>query len=175
MRVQDLNPILVAVLALTISLGLPAWTGGILPAQSTSEASDQEQNLDAYIALLRTDLNTQKVNVLSRVMQFTPEEASAFWPVYEAYIKELTQLGDEKLGVIKDYAAHYASLSDSKTDELVGRVLDLEGKRTALKRKYYAKVKEALDAKAAARFLQVENQILMLLDLKIAANLPVVQ
>ena len=173
------NRIAVAVLTLSLALGLPAWTGASLSAQSASptsdQDSDQEQNLDAYIALLRTDLEKRKVHVLSQVMMFTPQEATKFWPVYEAYSKELAQLGDEKLDTIQDYAAHYESLTDPKTDELANRVLDLEGKRTTLKRKYYTKIKEALDTKTAARFLQVENQILLLLDLQIAANLPIVE
>jgi hypothetical protein len=52
-------------------------------------------------------------------------------------------------------------------------MLDLEGRRNALKEKYYAKLKTALPARTAARALQVENQIKLLVDLQIAASLPV--
>jgi hypothetical protein len=44
-----------------------------------------------------------------------------------------------------------------------------------VKAKYYEKFKTALSAKTAARFLQVENQILLILDLQIAASLPIAQ
>jgi len=50
--------------------------------------------------------------------------------------------------------------------------LGLEAKRHALKVSYYDKFKAAVSPKTAARFLQVENQILLILDLQIAASLP---
>ncbi len=38
--------------------------------------------------------------------------------------------------------------------------------------RYYERFKSVLPAKTAARFLQVEHQILLLMDLQIAASLP---
>jgi hypothetical protein len=52
-------------------------------------------------------------------------------------------------------------------------LLTIEQQWTDLKRKYYRRVKDALDALIAARFLQVENQLERLIDLQIAAELPV--
>jgi hypothetical protein len=66
-------------------------------------------------------------------------------------------------------------MTDDVADRLARGALDLEGRRHALKMKYYDRFKSALSPKTAARFLQVENQILLLLDLQIAASLPVVQ
>lgn len=51
----------------------------------------------------------------------------------------------------------------------------LESKRIDLKKRYYTKIELALSARTAARFFQVENQILMLLDLQMASMLPVVK
>ena len=89
-------------------------------------------------------------------MGLSPDEAAAFWPVYTEYQKELTALGDEKLSLIKDYADNFGDLSDSKAAEIINAALDLESKRTALKRKYFGKFSEALTAKTAAKFLQIE-------------------
>ena len=55
------------------------------------------------------------------------------------------------------------------------KALELESRRTALKEKYYTRLKSALSPKTAARFLQVENQLLMIIDLQIAASLPIVK
>ena len=56
---------------------------------------------------------------------------------------------------------------------MASRALALEAQRQALKGKYYEKVKTALSARTAMRFLQVEHQLLLLIDLQIAAALPV--
>jgi len=82
-------------------------------------------------------------------------------------------LNDDRIALIKDYATNYDNLTDASADKLALGALDLESKRHALKAKYYDRFKSALPAKTAARFLQVENQILLLLDLQIAASLPI--
>jgi hypothetical protein len=52
--------------------------------------------------------------------------------------------------------------------------LNIEQERNAVKRKYCQRFKETLDAITAMRFLQVENQLERLIDLQIAAELPVI-
>ncbi len=77
--------------------------------------------------------------------------------------------------LIQDYAKNYGSMTEAKAGDLISRAFDLEGRRTALKRQYFEQFKEALGAVAAARFIQVENQLLMVIDLQIASSLPLVQ
>jgi hypothetical protein len=76
------------------------------------------------------------------------------------------------MALIKEYAANYEKLTDDVADKLARRALELEARRGTLKSTYYDKFKTALSPKTAARFIQVENQILLLLDLQIAASLP---
>ena len=61
------------------------------------------------------------------------------------------------------------------TDKLATSALDLESRRNAVKAKYYERVKKALSPKTAMRFLQVEQQLLLLIDLQIASSLPIAQ
>jgi len=44
-----------------------------------------------------------------------------------------------------------------------------------LREKYFKKVSKAVSPKSAARFVQVEDRVDMLLNLQLAANLPMVQ
>ena len=66
-------------------------------------------------------------------------------------------------------------MTDPIANRLAHAVLDLEARRNALKTKYYERLTAILPARTAARVLQVENQILLLLDLQIAAALPVIE
>ena len=84
-------------------------------------------------------------------------------------------MGDERLGVIKDYADNFGALTDQKANELILRSLDLKVQRDTLLKKYYEKVREAFSAKMAAKFVQVENQLLLILDLQISSSLPIVE
>jgi hypothetical protein len=46
--------------------------------------------------------------------------------------------------------------------------------RSELLAKYYERVKQSLGAITAARFAQVESELLMIIDLQIASSLPLV-
>lgn len=147
-----------------------------LPAQEKVLESDtQEQNVDTYIGLLRQDVQKQKVAIISQLMDLSSEQAAAFWPIYNEYAKELSVLGDLRVQGIKEYAANYNSLSDEKATELANMRFQYEEKLLALKKKYFAKFSKALTPKLAARFVQIENQLLDIVDLQVASRLPVVQ
>ena len=98
-------------------------------------------NLHAYVELLRSDVRSQKIAIITEMMQFTEDEDTKFWPVYREYEAELAKLNDERLALIKDYAASYATLTDDVADRLARGALDVEGRRHALKLKYYERFK----------------------------------
>ena len=50
----------------------------------------------------------------------------------------------------------------------------IETQQIAIRKKYYTQMKAALGARVAARFLQVENQMAIFVDLNIASEMPVV-
>ena len=52
---------------------------------------------------------------------------------------------------------------------------EYEEKLLALKKTYFQKFSKALTPKLAARFFQIENQLLDVIDLQIASSLPVIQ
>ena len=148
-----------------------AQAAGSPPAASET----REVNLRAYAELLRSDLRAQKVAVITEVMEFTEAEDAAFWPVYREYETELAKINDDRMALIKDYAMGYDTLTDATADGFAVRALGLETRRQALLERFYARFKAVVPAKTAARFLQVEHQILLLLDLQIAASLPIVE
>ena len=130
-------------------------------------------NLRAYAELLRSDLRSQTVAIITEMMQFNEAEDKAFWPVYREFETELAKINDDRLALIKDYAANYEALTDQSADRLARGALNLESRRQALKEKVYDRLRSVVSPRTAARFLQVENQILLLLDLQIAASLPI--
>jgi hypothetical protein len=143
--------------------------------QQTGDAGQQTKalNLSAYAELLRSDVRAQKVAIITEVMGFTESEDAAFWPIYREYDLEMATLGDERTALIAEYANNYANLTDAVAERLATRALDLEARRQAAKQKCYERVKTALSPRTALRFLQVEHQLLLLIDLQISALLPV--
>jgi len=132
-------------------------------------------DVEAYIELLKSDLRTQKVAVLTEAMKFTDAGSTAFWPIHREYELELSKIIDDRIELIKDYAQNYDNLTNEKAKELARTVFDLEKRRTKLKKKYFKRFEKALSAVVAAKFVQVENQINLLIDLQIASELPLIK
>jgi len=140
---------------------------------ATTATASKEQNLKAYIKLLRQDVRSEKSLVMSEVMQLDPDQAAKFWPIYRDYDAELTKINDLRVANIEDYAKSYNQMTDAKADELIRNALTYQKQRTELLDKYYERVKQEMGAITAARFVQVEYQLLLVIDLQIASSLPV--
>jgi len=158
-----------------VFLFLAFFAGAPSARAQAANADTRDRNLRAYAELLRSDLRAQKVAVITEVMEFTEAEDAAFWPVYREYETELAKINDDRMALIKDYAMGYDALTDATADGFAVRALGLEARRHALLERFYARFKAVVPAKTAARFLQVEHQILLLLDLQIAASLPIAE
>jgi hypothetical protein len=161
------------VICLTSSAALVAQTKTATKTPATA-ATPEDANIKAYIALLRKDVRTEKAKLLGTVMQFDAEDAAKFWPIYRDYDVELSKLNDMRVANIQEYAKSYTTMTDDKADELIKNAMSYQKQRGELLAKYYERVKQDLGAITAARFVQVEHQLLTIIDLKIASALPVV-
>ena len=148
---------------------------GLGLAQAPKLEETREANMRAYIELLRSDVRAQSTAIIAEMMQLNDADDKAFWPVYRAFEADLIKINDARVALIKEYADNYGALTDAVADTLARRAIDLESRRTELKAKYYDRLRAVVPAKVAARFIQIENQILLLLDLQIAASLPIVE
>jgi len=142
--------------------------------QSPKDTDTQEKNVREYVELLRSDVRQQKAQILGAVMQFDVDQAAKFWPIYNDYDAELTKLNNLRLANIQEYAKNYSDLTDAKADELIQKALDYRKQRAELLAKCYGRVKASLGAVEAARFLQVEDQLLLIIDLQIQSSLPII-
>ena len=130
---------------------------------------------EAALELQRVDLRKQKRILIEQAVPMTEEQKKSFGPVYDKYEKQLIQLNDSRLALIKDYAANYENMTDEKAAELIMKAMDFQEKRLAGRRSYFNDVKAFLPPKMVARLMQLENQTDLLVDLQIAAEVPLVK
>jgi hypothetical protein len=143
-------------------------------ASASPNADAQEMNVQEYVELLRSDVRQQKDEMMGAVMQLSAADAAKFWPIYSEYDAELTKVNDLRMANIQEYARSYPEMTDEKADELIQNELAYEKQRTELLAKYYDRIKQALGAVTAARFVQVEHQLLSIIDLQVDSSLPIV-
>jgi hypothetical protein len=173
-----MKPLLVVGACTLLSATLFAQTpqkGAAKTAETAGQGtlSPEDQNIRAYIELLRTDLRKSKSQVMGEVLRLDTDESQKFWPIYKEFETEMLKVGDQIVALLKSYADSYENLSDASADRLANQLLNIERERNALKKKYYDRMNNSLGGFTAMRFLQVENQLERLVDLQLAAQLPV--
>lgn len=132
-------------------------------------------DVNSEIELLRSDVRAEKVAIITREMKLTDAQSAVFWPVYKRYEGELSKIFDDRIKLLKDYAANYEAMSDAKAKELLERVFQLEDRTTNLQRQYAREMGTVLPAKMVTRFFQVERRMNRLIDLQMAGAVPLIK
>ena len=127
------------------------------------------------LELLRQDLQTNKVAIVTASIPLTDKQGEQFWPLYREYNTELSKLGDRRIAVLKKFAENFDKIDGKQAEELVKESISIQNGRTNLLEKYYKKVSKVVGPVTAARFIQVENQMLTLIDAQIVSQVPLVK
>ena len=125
--------------------------------------------------IVREKIRSDKKLLIAENMQLTETEAKAFWPVYEAYQKELAKQAERTLALIEDYAAHYESMSDAAARQLIDNYVVIQGDRVKLMESYLPKFRKVLPEKKVLRYYQLENKIKAVVSYGLAAQIPLVK
>jgi hypothetical protein len=127
--------------------------------------------------ILRQKVKADKKLLVAQNLSLTDAEAAAFWPVYEAYQKELQPINDRMAATIMAYAKAYNAgpVTNDTAKMLIDQSAAIDAAEAALKTSSQAKILAALPATKAARYIQIENKIRAMIRYELAANIPFVQ
>ena len=153
------------------------WTIVCAAALLAAPAYAQSTSADMDMQILRDKLKADKKVVVASNMQLTDAEATAFWPIYDAYQNDLKAI-NERLGTaIYAYADAYKAgpMSDQNAKKFLDEAIAIDDAEAKLRKDYAAKLTAAIPAAKAARYLQIESKIRAVVRYEIAANIPLVQ
>jgi hypothetical protein len=150
----------IVLLAAAAALALPA------AAQTKSD-----------MQILAEKVKADKKLVVAANMQLTEEEAKGFWPVYDAYQKDLEGINKRLGATIRNYANAYnkGQVSDEAAKKLINEAIAIEDAEVKLKRSYVPKLEKVLPGIKVARYIQIENKIRAVVRHELAAEIPLVQ
>jgi len=150
----------VVLFAVATLLALPA------AAQTTSD-----------MQILAQKIKADKKVVVAANMQLTEEEAKSFWPVYDAYQKDLQGINQRLLGTIKRYADAYnkGPVSDEAAKKLINEAIAIEDAEVKLKRSYVPKLEKVIPGMKVARYLQIENKIRAVVRYDLVSGVPLAE
>ena len=76
------------------------------------------------------------------------------------------------MAIIKDYGAHWLDLTDEKALDLTERSFKYKADRLKLQKSYFKKFCKLVPPVKAARWVQLENKIGLLIETQVAAEIP---
>jgi hypothetical protein len=158
-------------LKLTHTIGV-----ALLVSAFQCQAQDTQGGVpEGYIALMRSDVQAKKTDIIRQNLTLTDDQAKKFWPLQRSYENDLSKVNDKRLEVLRDYAKNWDSLSDTTAKDLGTRLLDFQKKRIDLRSKYFDRMSKEVSPTVAAKFFQIETQMESLIDLEIASSVPLVK
>lgn len=150
---------------------------GLLAVNSTTFAQRETAtgvNVDTDLELLRRDLRAEKKKLIALNVPLTETEATKFWPVYDQYAAAMAKHYDEFYAVIKDYAANQKTLTDAQAAGMLKRWANLQVDLAQTRVKHIPHIEQVLPGRKAALFFQIDRRLYALMDLQIAAQVPLV-
>lgn len=162
----------VSLFLLTLSL---LMLQGVLFAQAVPAPQSGQTISDQDIQMLRSDLRSQKKQLIAANMTLTDAQAEKFWPVYDAYTQETIKLNDTRFALIKQYAESYNTMTDTQANDLMKKQIALDKSYVQLRETWIPKFEKVLSAKQTALFFQLDRRIGLLVDLQLASAIPLVK
>jgi hypothetical protein len=152
----------------------------VVPAVAQTSAAGKAATADSAsmnMQILRDKVRADKKLEVAQNMQLTDSEATAFWPIYEAYQTDLGKINERMKKVILAYAAAYNAgpVTNETAKKLLEESLAAQEADVQLVRSYVPKLEEALPEMKVARYIQIETKIRALVRYELASQIPLVQ
>jgi hypothetical protein len=144
---------------------------------TAAPAFAQSKSSDTNMQILLDKVKADKKLVVAANMDLSDAEGKSFWPIYDAYQKDLQALNARLAKAILGYADAYNAntLTDDQATELTNAALAIDQDEVTMRKAYAAKLKGVLPGKKVARYLQIENKIRAAIRYDMAANIPLVE
>lgn len=147
-----------------------------LAALAAAPTFAQDKPSDTNMQILLDKVKADKKLVVAANMDLSDAEGKAFWPIYEAYQKDLQAINDRLGRTILAYADAYNrnALTDETAKRLTNEALVIDQDEITLRKTYAARLDRVLPGKKVARYLQIENKIRAAIRYDLATGIPLV-
>ena len=102
-------------------------------------------------------INAQKIAFITKNLELTPEEAQAFWPVFNEFQKKAEELLSEKRTYMKKVKLDSEGLSEKESEELSDKIIEIDLSEAKLRKDYHVKFKKVLPKVKVLKLYKTEH------------------
>ena len=165
-------------IALGLAVSVTSWgvaqqpTAPAQPPAGTAAPGADEEDLTSDLALTRASIQLRRQAIVTSIMDLTPKESEAFWPLYREYRVEMAKVGDRMSKLLVQYSEQYDGLTDAQASQIMKDWISVEKARMGVKDKYISRFKKILPARKVMRFFQADNKLDAVLQAQLASVVP---
>ena len=117
------------------------------------------QSYDDEVAIIQSIYGMEKKEFVSEFVEFTDEQSTEFWSIYDEYEVKRKEIGKKKFELIWNYVSDYGQIKAEDANMFMKEAIPLRKNGDQLIDKYYEKFKHKLDPVVAIQFYQIEVYI----------------
>jgi len=129
---------------------------------------DTQWSPDQDIEMLKSNLRSQKKQIVAANMDLTDAEAVKFWPVYDRYAADLANIYDTKIALFQEYLQNYDSMSGDQAESYLRRRAAVESDVMQVRIRYLPEFRKVLTGRETALFYQIDWRLDLMINLQLA-------
>ena len=141
----------------------------VVPSRRAAAQSDQD-----LIEVARSVVAADRKAVLVKEMGLSEEESKNFWPLYEEYRQAMDKVNDELMTLVLEYGKLYPIVPEEKARQMLDTYTRIQEKQVKERSAYLKKFTRVLPASKALRLAQLETRFDSVVQLNLAARVPLV-
>jgi hypothetical protein len=126
------------------------------------------------IELARADIRSGRMGLIATAMDLNPQEQEVFWPIYRQYADEQEKLLDKRIAMLQEFSTSYEQMTDAAANSIAEQSFAINRARNDRRERYFARFSEVVGPALAARFIQVDSQITILMDFELMRQTPLI-
>jgi len=153
-----------------VTVLLLALTAAVAPIGRAQDANADVMDMQALRAAVKAD----KRAWVAATLALTPAEAKKFWPLYDAYQRDLNLFNRRRILALEGLIARDRPVTDLYAKNLANELIATDEGEIKARRSLSNKLLRALPATKAARYMQLEFKVRSVVDYDIAAGIPLI-
>jgi hypothetical protein len=155
----------------TCTLSFVSLACAMLAAPIGRAYAQTDQDL---IEVARAVVKADRQAVVVSAMDLTDAESKDFWPLYHEYRSEMDKVADRRMKLVLEYAKLYPNVPDDRARDMLKEYTSLQRMQADKRTAYLRRFSKVLPPTKALRFAQVETRLDLLIQLQLAASVPLV-
>jgi len=129
---------------------------------------DTQWSPDQDIEMLKSNLRSQKKQIVAANMDLSDVEAEKFWPVYDRYATDLAEIYDTKIALFQEYLENNQTMSGDEAESYLRRRATVETDVMQLRLKYLPEFRKVLTGRETTLFYQIDWRLDLMINLQLA-------